>query len=516
MKPKALISVSDKCGIDVFARFLVAHGWEILSTGGTAAHLEACGVPYTQVSDYTGFPEMLDGRLKTLQPRIHGGILARRDLPEHRAACLRHNMAPIDWVIVNLYPFAETIRKPNCSLEEAIENIDIGGPTLLRAAAKNFRDVIVCMDPADYEPLMREFADADKISEKTRFALARKVFSHTALYDSLIQGYLSDQEGLDAILRPAYILALEKRQDLRYGENPHQRAVYTAPSGVLDLPWRQIQGKELSYNNFLDMSAAYEWVAEFAGETACVIVKHTNPCGVGVSNTLPEAFARAKACDPVSAFGGIVAVTRELDGTSAKALEEMFLEVIVAPAFSPEALSLLGRKKNLRLIQINTTDRAAPALNIDIRRVLGGFLIQEADRILKPTSQWQWVGATKASPAREAALALAWKVVKHVKSNAIVLANEHGTLGIGAGQMSRIDSVRLAGEKATRAGLSLQGAVLASDAFFPFRDNIDEAAKLGVKAIVEPGGSVRDAEVIAACDEHGIALAFTGERHFKH
>ena len=498
-QPKALLSVSDKTGIDRLAQFLVAQGIEVLSTGGTAKFLDEQGVAYRQVSDYTGFPEMLDGRLKTLQPKIHGGILARREVPEHMAACREHGIAAIDWVVVNLYPFAETIRKPGCTLEDAIEHIDIGGPSLLRAAAKNHGDVVVCADPADYDRLIAEYQTSGAIGQETRFELATKVFAHTALYDARIADYLAGMSAraapLSSVLTDVETLRLSKIQSLRYGENPHQSAALYVADGS-SLPWRQLQGKELSYNNLIDMTAAWELAAEFSGQYAAVIVKHTNPCGVGISaHGLAAAFERAKAGDPVSAFGGIVALSHPVDEATASAVSDLFIELIIAPAFDALALARLSSKKNLRLI---TLDRAASHRSFqEYRRVLGGILSQEGDIALKPADLWQWVTTRTATEAERHALEVAWKAVKHVKSNAIVIATSEQVIGVGAGQMSRIDSVRIAGEKAQFFGHSLAGAALASDAFFPFRDNIDAAARLGIKAIVQPGGSVRDDEVIA-------------------
>lgn len=506
-RAKALISVSDKRGIDRLARFLIDRGWDILSTGGTAQFLDKQGVPYTQVADYTGFPEMLDGRVKTLQPKIHGGILARRHNHAHQAACRAHGILPIDWVIVNLYPFAETIRKDNCPFDEAIENIDIGGPSLLRAAAKNFEDVVVLVDPDDYERIMDEFEKNKVVSRKTRLSLAQKVLRHSACYDALIADYLHTT--LDPQAEGDLSLSLKRVQTLRYGENPHQAAALHVKRGDT-LPWVQIQGKELSYNNILDFTAAYELIQEFKDETACVIVKHTNPCGVAVSESLREAFLRAKACDPTSAFGGIVAVSRTLDEETAQALSEMFLELVIAPAFTAGARERLESKSNLRLIHVTGP---LPAHSRDYRRVLGGVLVQEEDTRLAPSDAWQWVSRRQASADERKALELAWRTAKYAKSNAIVFASPSATLGIGAGQMSRIDSVKIAGQKALT---SLKGAAMASDAFFPFRDTVDEAARLGISAIVAPGGSIRDPEVIAAADEHDMAMAFTGERHFRH
>lgn len=508
---KAIISVSNKHGLEQLARFFVDEGIEILSTGGTATFLESHGIPYRQVSDYTGSPEILDGRVKTLHPKIHGGILARRDLPEHQAQCREHDIAPIDWIIVNLYPFAETIQKPNCTFEDAIENIDIGGPSLLRGAAKNFQDVVVCVDPTDYPRLIEAYR-AKTLSHDLRLSLAHKVFSHTAAYDAMIAQYLGNKTHTDLFKEPKITLTFDKAQDLRYGENPHQRAMY--------LKWpqsppafEQLQGKELSYNNLIDLTAAFDIIREFDNETACAIIKHTNPCGIGTSKTsVLEAFERAKSCDPVSAFGGIVAVSDAVSEELALSLSELFLEVIVAPAFEAAALARLSSKKNLRLIRLDPTPSLREA-QLEFRRVTGGLLLQEGDTGLKKPAAWTWVTQRQATPAELSALELAWKAVKHVKSNAIVIASDTQTIGIGAGQMSRVDSVKLSGIKAR---FPIKGAALASDAFFPFRDNIDEAAALGIRAIVQPGGSVRDDEVIAAANEHGIAMAFTGERHFKH
>ncbi len=517
LSKKALISVSDKTGLLPLATFLVAEGYEILSTGGTAAFLKEAGVPITAVSDYTGSPEILDGRVKTLHPKIHGGILHRRALREDREVCEKSGIAPIDWVIVNLYPFVDTVSKPGVSFSDAIENIDIGGPSLLRAAAKNFSDVIVCVDPSDYGSLMSQWKEKKTIDRDSRLRLAQKVFSHTATYDAAISGYLGDTLEMPIWERPQVAIPLRLSQDLRYGENPHQRAgFFTLANEKGEGTWRVLQGKALSYNNLLDFTAAYALALDLDAPFSCVLVKHTNPCGVGLSQvSLREAFERALSCDPVSAFGGIAAFGKPVDGESAAALGSLFLEIVIAPKFAPEALAVFKEKKNLRVIEVNPEMAKAgkKSVAIDCRRVAGGFLLQEPDTALARPDTWKWVANRKAEPSECAALDLAWRVAKHVKSNAIVLANEFQTLGIGAGQMSRVDSVRLAGQKAR---FPLQGAALASDAFFPFRDNIDEAARLGIRAIVEPGGSVRDEEVIAACNEHGIAMAFTGERHFKH
>jgi phosphoribosylaminoimidazolecarboxamide formyltransferase/IMP cyclohydrolase len=519
---RALLSVSDKTGLVEFARALAALDVELISTGGTAMALSAAGLAVTEVADVTGFPEMLDGRIKTLHPIVHGGLLAVRDNPDHMRQIAAHGIRPIDLVAVNLYPFAAVVARPGVSLADAVEQIDIGGPAMLRSAAKNFEAVAVVVDPADYGPLAAELAGEGSVSRATRFALARKAFAHTAWYDSRIAAFLDgiDLEasppgapaaGAAPAFPPILDLRLEKVQELRYGENPHQRAALYRdpghPGGLASA--RKLSGKELSHNNLLDLHAAWELVREFS-EPALAIVKHTNPCGVATAPTLREAFERARATDPVSAFGGIVAANRPLDRPAAEAMAATFIEAIVAPAFLPDALDILRTKKHLRLLELPVGEADG---GLEIRRIGGGYLLQEPDRLdLRPAAV-RVVTRRAPSAEEERALRFAWRVAKHVKSNAIVLATACATVGIGAGQMSRVDAARLAQQKA--AG-STRGTVLASDAFFPFRDGVDVAAAAGVTAIIQPGGSVKDAEVIAAADEHDLAMLFTGIRHFRH
>jgi phosphoribosylaminoimidazolecarboxamide formyltransferase/IMP cyclohydrolase len=518
---RALISVSDKTGIVELAYQLRRRGVEILSTGGTAALLARENIAVTPIEAFTGFPEMLDGRVKTLHPKVHAGLLARRDNPEHHAVMQAHGLAYIDVVIVNLYPFETTISRPNATFEEAIENIDIGGPTMLRAAAKNFRDVTVIVDPADYTPLLEELDAHDGCATPAfNQRLAQKVFAATAFYDALIAEYLADRTAATPRFPATHTIGYRKVQDLRYGENPHQQAAFyraalqTEPCITIA---KQLHGKELSYNNYLDADAALELVKEFA-EPAVVIVKHTNPCGAAVAPTLTEAWQRALATDPVSAFGGIVSVNRPLDAATAGAIAELFLEAVIAPAFTPEALALLKGKKNLRLLQVDglaawPAEAPQTRQRLAVRSVVGGLLVQERDTRMITEADLRVVTRTAPTAAQQAALLFAWRCCKHVKSNAIVLARETELVGVGAGQMSRVDSVRLSIQKACKP---VSGCVLASDAFFPFRDGVDAAAAAGITAIAQPGGSVKDDEVIAAADEHGIAMVFTGMRHFRH
>lgn len=504
---RALISVSDKTGVAEFARELHALGCELVSTGNTQRLLVEAGLPARAVSELTGFPEILDGRVKTLHPGIHAGLLARRDLPTHMEQLAEHKLAPIDLLVVNLYPFQQTVARAEVSLAEAIEQIDIGGVALLRAAAKNFAHVLALVDPQDYPEVLAGLR-AGQLAPALRQRLAAKVFAHTAAYDAAIANYLAD-----AALPPTLTRAWPQAQSLRYGENPHQAA---ALYGTFHEFFHQLHGRELSYNNILDTGAAAELVEEFpASEGAAVaIVKHTNPCGVGTGTTLLEAWDAAFATDREAPFGGIIAVNQTLDLPLAQAIAEIFTEIIIAPAFSPEALSLLQKKKNLRLLQA-----LRPVSNPDellLRSVPGGLLAQVADRA--PLADEEARVVTKRAPSESEwqALRFAWRVVKHVKSNAIVYAAADRTLGIGAGQMSRVDSSRLAVWKAQHAGLSLQGSVIASDALFPFADGVETALAAGATAIIQPGGSVRDAEVIAAADAAGAAMVFTGRRHFRH
>jgi phosphoribosylaminoimidazolecarboxamide formyltransferase / IMP cyclohydrolase len=518
---RALISVSDKTGLVDLARYLTGQGVEILSTGGTEKLLKDQKIPVLSLSEYTGFPEMMDGRVKTLHPRVHGGILNIRSNPEHQRAMAGHGIKPVDLVVVNLYPFVQTVVDPEVSLERAIENIDIGGPSMLRAAAKNFEDVTVVVDPGDYDKLKLELENHQMTTTREfRFFLATKVFSFCAAYDGAISNYLSSLEA--PAERPkrakfSQILTLQYRKifDLRYGENPHQDAAYYS-EGWRDEPCvgnaRQLHGKELSYNNILDLDGALETVKEF-DRAACAIIKHSNPCGVATSDgDIAEAFLKAKACDEVSAFGGIIAFNRGVTIAAAEEINKMFFEAVIAPDYSPEALELLKQKKNLRLLK-TLPIRRYEITGWDMKKVVGGMLVQERDTKLISAAEAKVV--TKRPPSSEElqALDFAWRVVKHVKSNAIVYAAKDRSLGIGAGQMSRVDSVKFG---AMKAASSLKGSVLASDAFFPFRDGIDSAAQHGVTAIIQPGGSIRDEEVIQAADEHKIAMVFTGMRHFRH
>jgi phosphoribosylaminoimidazolecarboxamide formyltransferase / IMP cyclohydrolase len=516
---RALISVSDKTGVIDLARGLAARGVEILSTGGTAALLTEQAIPVIEVSDYTGFPEMMGGRVKTLHPRLHGGILGRRGVDD--AVMLEHAIPPIDLVVVNLYPFEATVAKPGCDLASAIENIDIGGPTLLRAAAKNHAAVTVVVDAADYPRVLAELAASGGVSEATRFDLAVKVFEHTAGYDRAIANYLGavieHPEGKAEGFPRTINLQFHKRQAMRYGENPHQQAAFYVGRDLSETSVstaRQIQGKELSYNNIADTDAAIECIKQFNEAPACVIVKHANPCGVAVGANLMEAYDRAYATDPESAFGGIIAFNRELDGETARAIcERQFVEVIVAPRVSASASAAVAAKKNVRLLECGewTTEVVS---RLDFKRVNGGLLVQEAD--LQLIDALRTVTQRAPTSQEEQDLIFTWRVAKYVKSNAIVYGRDGMTIGIGAGQMSRVNSARIAVIKAELAGLTVAGSVMASDAFFPFRDGIDQAAAAGITAVIQPGGSMRDEEVIAAADQHGMAMVFTGMRHFRH
>ena len=515
---QALISVSDKTGVVEFARGLAAFGVTLLSTGGTAKLLREAGLAVVEVADYTGFPEMLDGRVKTLHPKIHGGILARRDLPSHADAIAREDIAPIDLVCVNLYPFAQTVAAPACTLEEAIENIDIGGPAMLRSAAKNFRDVVVLTDPSDYGTVLREMTSANgAIGHELRFELAQKAFSHTAAYDGAISNYLTTigHDGSRVEFPRRLNLNLALVQVMRYGENPHQSAAFyrdLAPAPGSLAAYRQVQGKELSYNNVGDADAAWECVKTFE-EPACVIVKHANPCGVAVAADLAEAYRRAFETDPTSAFGGIIGFNRELDEATAEFVTKQFVEVIVAPALTAGAERVLAAKTNVRVLVVPL---AAGANRMDMKRVGGGLLVQSPDARNVTATELRVVTKAQPDPQTLRNLLFAWRVAKFVKSNAIVFCGDGRTLGVGAGQMSRVDSARIASIKAGNAGLSLAGSVVASDAFFPFRDGLDVVAQAGARAIIQPGGSLRDEEVIAAANEHGIVMVFTGVRHFRH
>ncbi len=516
---RALISVSDKTGILDFARELAGYGVEILSTGGTAKLLRDNGLPVKDVADFTGFPEMLDGRVKTLHPKVHGGLLGLRANPEHVATMLAHGIQPIDMVVVNLYPFEATVAKADCPLEEAIENIDIGGPTMLRSAAKNNADVTVLVDPVDYRAVLDEMqTNGGAVGRATNFRLAVKVYQHTAAYDGAISNWLGKQLGEDAAhFPPVLTLQYRKAQGMRYGENPHQGAAFYVERDVREASIataRQLQGKELSYNNIADTDAALECVKQFAEGPACVIVKHANPCGVAIGATLLEAYDRAYRTDPESAFGGIIAVNRELDAATAQAIcERQFVEVIIAPAVAAAAGEIVAAKKNLRLLECGMwPEQSSPRL--DLKRVNGGVLAQDTDLAL--FAELKVVSKRQPTAQEMEDLLFAWRVAKFVKSNAIVYGKGQMTIGVGAGQMSRVNSARIAAIKAEHAGLEVKGAVMASDAFFPFRDGIDNAANVGISAVIQPGGSMRDSEIIAAADEHDMAMVFTGMRHFRH
>jgi len=516
---QALISVSDKSGVLEFARGLHQLGVKILSTGGTAKLLADNQIPVTEVADYTGFPEMLDGRVKTLQPKVHAGILARRDLPEHMATLKQHDIPTIDLVVVNLYPFAATIAKPGCTLEDAIENIDIGGPTMVRAAAKNHGHVAIVTDPADYADVLAEMqTNQGAVSDATRFDLAKKAFSHTAAYDSMISNYLTtiNSDGTKSDFPAQINFNFAKVQDMRYGENPHQKAAFyrelTPLAGSIS-NYTQVQGKELSYNNIGDADATWELVKSF-DEPACVIVKHANPCGVAVADTPLNAYKLAYATDPTSAFGGIIAFNRELDEASAKQITaNQFVELIIAPSATDAALAVTAAKQNVRVLIVPLSKAHN---QYDMKRVGGGLLVQTPDLFTVKREHLKIVTKIQPTEAQLNDLLFAFRVAKFVKSNAIVFCKDGHTLGVGAGQMSRVDSTRIASIKAQNAGLSLAGSVVASDAFFPFRDGLDVLAEAGAKAVIQPGGSMRDEEVIAAADEHGLAMVFTGYRHFRH
>ena len=511
---RALISVSDKTGLVEFARDLQALGIELISTGGTARALREAGLPVVEVSDYTGFPEMLDGRVKTLHPKVHGGLLFIRGNAEHEAAAVEHGIQPIDMVVVNLYPFERTVAMPDVTLAEAIENIDIGGPSMLRSAAKNHASVTVVVDPADYPHVLRDLKEHNgNTCDMFRWKLAVKVFETTALYDATIAGHLHAErmktKGEQSAALPETLnLSLKKGQDLRYGENPHQKAAFY---GDLAKHFQQLHGKELSYNNILDLNAAAELVGEFE-EPAVAIIKHTNPCGVGSAATLRQAWELAYATDQQAPFGGVIAVNRPFDTGIAEAIAEVFCEVIIAPEFQPDALAILQKKKNLRLIK-----QLLPVTSgTSMRSVIGGVLVQESDRRLVSAADLKVVTKREPTQKERHALLFAWRVVKHVKSNAIIFAAEGRTLGIGAGQMSRVGAAKLAVWKAGEAGLTLKDSVVASDAFFPFPDGVVAAAEAGATAVIQPGGSVRDPETIVAANDRNMAMVFTRIRHFRH
>ncbi len=547
---RALISLSDKTGAVEFAKSLSELGVMIISTGGTAKSLRDSGIQVTEVSDITGFPEMMDGRVKTLHPKIHGAFLALRDNEQHVAAMTEHDIKPIDLAVINLYPFEQTIAKDNVSLGEAVENIDIGGPAMIRSASKNWRDVAVVTDPLLYEGIIAEMKENDgALSLETRQRLAALAYTRTASYDLAISSYLARQlsnddldllEPLNPLKHLIFIesqevpgaeatgsdaenglpeytsIDLDKVTDLRYGENPHQKAaIYeTGEYGGIATA-EHLNGKEMSFNNYVDAEAAWNLVQDFEG-LAVAIIKHTNPSGVGVGLNNEEAYRRALSTDPVSAFGGIVAFNSRVDATVAASVNEVFTEVVIAPAYDDAALEIFKTKKNLRVLLLRSPIGASGEKNLEYKQISGGFLVQEKDLCNVTLADLKFVSERKPAEQELKALLLAWKVCKHVKSNAIVYANEYQTIGVGSGQMNRVDSVRIGAMRAERFGLPLQGSSLASDAFFPFRDNVDEAAKLGVSAIIQPGGSIKDDESITAANEHGIAMVFTGIRHFKH
>ena len=522
---QALISVSDKTGVVEFAQALHALGIRLISTGGTARLLAERGLPVTEVAQVTGFPEMLDGRVKTLHPKVHGGLLARRELPAHMAALKAHEIDAIDLLVVNLYPFEAAVAKPGCTLEDAIENIDIGGPAMVRSAAKNWKDVGVLTDASQYPAVLDELKSAGKLSDPTRFALAVAAFNRISNYDAAISDYLSSigQDGARSAFPAQANGRFVKLQDLRYGENPHQQAAFyrdlhPAPGSLVSA--QQLQGKELSYNNIADADAAWECVKGFS-ETACVIVKHANPCGVAIGKDALDAYSKALKTDPTSAFGGIIAFNREVDGAAAQAVARQFVEVLMAPAFTPEALEFFKSKVNVRILKIALPPGGASDWDngrnaMDIKRVGSGLLMQTADNREMTLAELKVVTKKQPTPQQMQDLLFAWKVAKFVKSNAIVFCKDAMTIGVGAGQMSRIDSARIASIKAANAGLSLQGTAVASDAFFPFRDGLDVVVDAGAACVIQPGGSMRDDEVIAAADERGVAMVFSGVRHFRH
>ncbi|MCO6512219.1 MAG: bifunctional phosphoribosylaminoimidazolecarboxamide formyltransferase/IMP cyclohydrolase [Aridibacter famidurans] len=550
---RALISVSDKEGVTEFASKLAGFGVELVSTGGTAKAIKEAGIEVKEVSELTGFPEMMDGRVKTLHPRVHGALLAVRDKDDHVSAMEEHGIVPIDMVVINLYPFEKTIEREDVSVPEAVEQIDIGGPAMIRSASKNWRDVAVVTDSRLYPDLVEELEKNNgSLSIETRQRLAALAFTRTSHYDLAISSYLADKLGNDDLdyLEPfnpfgnlAFIeidemeafeddesagaaepdedgegmpegfgLVFSKSADLRYGENPHQRAaIYSENGGGGIANAEQLQGKEMSFNNYVDAEAAWRLVRDFE-QRAVAIIKHTNPSGVGLGATNLEAYKRALETDPVSAFGGIVAANREIDGETAEEISKIFTEVVIAPSFSGEALEAFSKKKNVRVLRIDDGEPEA----YEYKQISGGFLVQDQDLLTVKADDLKVVSKRQPTDDEVAAMLFAWTVCKHVKSNAIVFANNGQTVGVGAGQMNRVDSVRIAAMRAERTDLKIEGSVLASDAFFPFRDNVDEAAKIGIKAIIQPGGSMRDEESIAAADEHGIAMVFTGYRHFKH
>ena len=509
--PTALLSLYDKTGADDFARELVSLGWDLVSTGGTAKALRAAGLAVRDVEALTKFPEMLDGRVKTLHPAVHGGLLARRDVPEHMAAIAQHDIGTIDLVAVNLYPFRETAARAGSSFEDVVEQIDIGGPSMLRSAAKNHQSVWALVDPSDYGVVLGSIRDnADDPVLRRR--LAEKVYAHTAAYDAAISGWFSQQRG--ERFPEDITMHARRAQSLRYGENPEQRAAFYAEDGRHGISaLRQLGGKELSFNNLLDLEGALLATEPFGSDACCAIVKHTTPCGIAVGTDAGDAYRKALACDPVSAFGSVIAFTVPVDSTAAEAISSLFVECIVAPAFDDEAIEILGRKKNLRVLQ-GTAAWGRDAL--DVKRVRGGFLVQERTPALADETSWKVVTERAPSDAERENLSFAWRAVASVKSNAIVLTRYRATIGIGAGQMSRVDAAFMAVHKAKTAGHDTQGSALGSDAFFPFRDGVEQAAEAGVTAIIQPGGSVRDQEVIAAANERDMTMVFTGRRLFRH
>ena len=516
---RALISVSDKNGIIDFARALSAMSVELLSTGGTFRLLQENNIDVTEVSDYTGFPEMMDGRVKTLHPKVHGGILGRRGVDD--AVMAEHSIKPIDMVIVNLYPFAATVADPDCTLPNAIENIDIGGPTMVRSAAKNHKDVAIVVNNSDYAMVLEQMqSNAGQLDYNTRYALMVKAFEHTAGYDGMIANHFGarDTDNTARDFSDTFNVQYFKTQEMRYGENPHQKAAFyieANPTEASVATAEQLQGKELSFNNIADTDAALECVKQF-DQPACVIVKHANPCGVSVAADIATAYDLAFATDPESAFGGIIAFNRELDAKTAEAIcAKQFVEVIIAPSVSADALAVVATKKNVRLLECGTWGEQRPQ-DFDYKRVNGGLLIQDRDNGMITEQDLKVVSKRLPTASEMTDMLFAWRVAKMVKSNAIIYAKNNQTVGVGAGQMSRINSARIAGIKAEHAGLNVVGAVMASDAFFPFRDGIDNAGQAGISCIIQPGGSMRDDEVIAAADEHGIAMVFTGMRHFRH
>ncbi len=514
---RALISVSDKAGIVELAQGLEKLGVEILSTGGTAKALKDAGLNVKDVSEHTGFPEMMDGRLKTLHPKVHGGLLWRRDNPKDCEEVKEQGIEPIDIVVVNLYPFEQTVSKADVKFEDAIENIDIGGPTMLRAASKNFKDVIVIVDPADYTKILDELnSNNGEAGYETKYYLARKVFAHTAKYDTIISNYLNKEAEPDNPFQPTINMSYSRISSLRYGENPHMKAaVYREPlyKGLSIVDAKILQGKEMSFNNYLDSSAALDLSKEYT-EASAVIVKHNNPCGVAVSENISEAYKNAFVTDPISAFGGVIAINRTVDEATAKEILNLFVEIIIAPAFEDAALKLLSTKPNIRLLEL---DVSKDATGFEMRKIQGGLLVQEKDLgMIEDLKSLEVVTKRKPTDEEYASMAFAWKICKHMKSNAIIYTSKDRTLGIGCGQTSRVDSAKLAAMKAETNGISLKDSAVASDAFFPARDSIDVIAGVGATAIIQPGGSIKDADTIAAADEHNMTMILTKMRHFRH